>query len=117
MEKETKWGQTVVHDEVLAVIAARAALSVPGVASTNPRGWGDNLNSLMRHDASPLGVRIISLPEGHYGVEIHLALVFGTRFARVGRQVGQAVNNALQEAEGLYPDKIMVHVDGVRTGE
>ncbi len=117
MEKQTEWGQTVVHDDVLAAIAARAALSVSGVVQTSPRGLGNNLNSLVHHDALSRGIRVVQLGDGHYTVEIRLIMAFGTRLASVGRGVGQAVNEALREAVGLYPDKVTIHVDGIRTGE
>lgn len=115
MEKDTEWGQTVVHDDVLAVIAARAALTVPGVVQTSQRGLGENLNTLVRHDPAGRGVRVAQLDQGHYGVEIHLTLAYGSRFATVGRQVAEEVNNALKDAVGLYPDHIAIYIDGVRT--
>lgn len=114
VEKQTEWGQTVVNDDVLAVIAARSALTVPGVVQTSQRGISDNLGSLVRHDVVGRGVRIAPLADGHYAVEIHLVVAYGHRLAVVGRQVAQEVNQALKDAIGLYPDQLAIHVDGIR---
>lgn len=113
VEKRTEWGQTVVHDDVLAVVAARAVKTVPGVVRTGHRGLQDNLGNLVGHDGEARGVRIGALPEGHYTVEIHVTAKYGWRLAPVGREIGDAVNRALFEAVGWYPDQIAIHFDGV----
>ncbi len=114
MEKRTEWGQTTVHDEVLQVICARAALTVSGVVKTSQHGLSDNLGGLVGHDAEGRGVRIIEMKDGHYAVEIHLTAAYGVRLGSLGKKVGIAVNQALKDAVGLYPDRIAIHFEGTR---
>ncbi len=114
LEKRTEWGQTIVNDDVLAVIAAQAALTAPGVVQMSQSGLGDNLTNLVRHDMSSRGVRVTTLEDGHYAVDLHVLMAYGVRIATVGREVGRRVNDALKDAVGLYPDRIVIHVDGVR---
>ncbi len=117
MEKRTEWGQTVIHDEVLAALASRAAMAVPGVVQMSHHGLAGNLNSLVRHEVLGRGVRVTEGPEGHYTVDLYIVVQYGTRIAQLGRQVADSVQNALKEAVDLYPDHIAVHVEGVRTIE
>ncbi|NMP22412.1 Asp23/Gls24 family envelope stress response protein [Sulfobacillus sp. DSM 109850] len=117
MEKRTEWGQTIIHDEVLAALASRAALSVPGVVQMSQHGLADNLNSLVRHDILARGVRVDESGDGHYDVDLFLMVQYGVKIAQVGRQVADRVNQALKEAVGSYPDHIGIHVEGVRTIE
>lgn len=114
VEKRTEWGQTVVHEDVLGAIAIRAALMVPGVAQMSQHGIGDNLNTIVRHDASSRGVRVVETETGHYSVELYLHVYYGVRLAELGRQVGQGVNEALKDAIGQYPRDITIHIEGVR---
>ena len=114
MEKRTEWGQTVVHDDVVAAIAARAALTVPGVVQITQRGLTDNLTSLVRHEHAGRGVRVTQLGEGHYTLELHLICRYGARMAAVGRQVAAVVNEVLKEAVGQYPDDLAIHIEGIR---
>lgn len=102
------------HDDVLAVIAARAALTAPGVIEMSQSGLSSNLTSLVRHDILARGVRVTLLEDGHYSVDLHVFLAYGRRLSAVGRDLGQRVNEALKDAVGLYPDRIVIHVDGVR---
>lgn len=115
MEKRTEWGQTTVHDEVLQVICARAALTVPGVVKTSQHGLSDNLGGLVGHDVAGRGVRIIPMKDGRYAVEIHLTAAYGVRLGSLGKKVGAEINQALMEAVGLYPDRIAIHFEGIRT--
>lgn len=114
LEKHTEWGQTVVHDDVLAAIAARAALTVPGVVQMSQHGLGDNLNSLVRHDLLGRGVKVAQLDEDHYTLELYVVVEYGLNIRNVCRQVAQEVNDALKDAVGLYPDQMVIQVEGIR---
>lgn len=104
----------MVHDDVLAVIAARAALTVPGVVQMSQHGLGDNLTHLVRHESGGRGVKVTPLEDAHYAIELHVIVAYGARLSEVGKQVAQEVNMALKDAVGLYPDQLVIHVDGVR---
>lgn len=114
MEKRTEWGQTVVHDEVLAAVASRAAMSVPGVVEMSHHGLGDNLHNLVRHDPMGRGVRVGQLPDGHYAIDIYVVAQYGVRFGSLGRQIAERVNEALKMAVERYPDALTIHIEGVR---
>ncbi len=114
MEERTEWGKTVVHDDVLQAIAARAVLAVPGVVQMSQHGIGDNLNSLVRHELLNRGVRVSETGDGHYAIDLYIVVQYGMRMAQVGRQIGHEVNAALHEAVGAFPDQIAIHVEGVR---
>jgi uncharacterized alkaline shock family protein YloU len=114
VEERTEWGKTVVHDDVLQAIAARAVLAVPGVVQMSQHGIGDNLNSLVRHELLNRGVRVSETGDGHYAIDLYIVVQYGMRMAQVGRQIGHEVNAALHEAVGAFPDQITIHVEGVR---
>lgn len=113
MQKQTAWGQTVVHDEVLAALAARAVQTVPGVVRTSHHRLPENLGNLVGTDASTRGIRVTELPDGHYTVEIHLVCAYGVKLAAIGRHVAEAVNKTLFEAVNLYPDQLAIHIQGI----
>ena len=77
-------------------------------------GLGDNLTQLVRHETPGRGVKVISLDDSHYSIELHLVVAYGSRLAAIGKQVAHEVNAALKEAVGLFPDQMVIHVDGVR---
>lgn len=114
MEKRTEWGDTVVHDEVVAAIAARAALTVNGVVQTTQHGLSDNLSSLVHHDHGGRGVHVSQRGGGHYALEVHLVVTYGSRLPVLARQVADEVNHALFEAVGQYPDTLTLHIEGIR---
>ena len=114
MDKRTEWGDTVVHDDVVAAIAARAAVTVAGVVQTSQHGLSDNLSSLVRHDHGGRGVRVAQLGNGHYALDMHLVVHYGVRIPLLARQVADEVNRALFDAVGQYPDNLSIHIEGIR---
>ncbi|MCY0877902.1 MAG: Asp23/Gls24 family envelope stress response protein [Firmicutes bacterium] len=114
MEQRTELGETVVHDEVLATIARRAALTVPGVEDLQQRGLPENVQSWVHHALPFRGVRVVSREDGHYDIDLFVVVRYGVRIPSVARALQHAVNNALYEAVERYPDHLVIHVEGVR---
>lgn len=114
MKQKNEWGEMVVHDDVLAAIVAQACLSVAGVVEMSQRGLGDNLTSWVGRELPGRGVRVTSLDDSHFSLELYVIMEFGRRIPEVARQIGQVVNARVYEAIGDYPERLVVHVQGVR---
>lgn len=105
-------GTIHIADDVLAVIAASAALEVEGVS-----GLAANLSSdiaeLMGKKVHAKGVRL-SVSEDQVVVDISIMIRYGATIPEVARKVQEAVMNAVSNTSGMKVSRVNVQVAGVR---
>lgn len=94
-------GHSVISAEILASYAADAAREVPGV-----RGLVES--ALHRHR----GVRVDE-EDGAVGVELHLAVDWGTSVAELGAEVQRRVAGYLERMADVRPQRVDVVVDEI----
>ncbi len=113
MNKDTEWGQISVHDDVLAALAGAAALSVPGVAQMVARHHGDDTVEKISQEDLARGV-VITMDSIGMVVDISLMVRYGVKIKDVGLDVIRAVQRAMWDAVATRPNRIVIHVEGVR---
>ncbi|MGW5436974.1 Asp23/Gls24 family envelope stress response protein [Nocardia asteroides] len=115
--------ELVVGDAVIASVAARAALLVPGVARLEPGVLG-LVGHLARsgrqlwigqEPAASAGVRV-RRAGGLLDIQIDLALSAAGHVAEVGRAVQAAVAGAVAESTGTEVDSVQVFVLDIEPG-
>jgi len=94
-------GHSLISADILASYAADAALATPGVTGLVESG-------LHRHK----GVRILE-EEDRVGVELHVAVVWGTSVAALGADLQRRVADYLGRMADIAPDPVDVVVDEV----
>ncbi len=104
-------GNIHISEEVLAVIAAAAALEVEGVGSL-AANLGSDLAELLGKKNIAKGVRV-SMEEGAVVVDISLLVRYGSTVLEVAKQVQDAVANSVEATSGLDVKSVNVHVAGV----
>lgn len=111
----------VIADPVIAAVAARAALAVPGVARLEP-GVRGLVSSLVRMGkqrwtgADPIaadGVRVRREPGGALTVRLDLVLTADRRVATVGVAVQQEVSRVVSEQTGAVVAEVTVTVTDI----
>lgn len=113
MEQHTELGEMSVHDEVLRTIAGVAASESYGVVGMASRRVSDGIAVLLHRDHLARGVKIHEDGDG-YVVDLYVIVGYGVKIAEVGKAVARNVGQALRQAVGTPPKRVVVHVEGVR---
>ena len=105
-------GNIHISEEVLAVIAAAAALEVEGVASLSAN-LGSDLAELLGKKNLAKGIHI-SVGEGErVCVDVSILIQFGFTIPDVAKAVQDSVYSAIENTSGLEVECVNVHVGGV----
>ncbi|CAB1129172.1 Putative alkaline-shock protein [Candidatus Hydrogenisulfobacillus filiaventi] len=113
MERETPWGRLTVGEDVIATLAGLATVESYGVVGMIPRGVSEGLQELLRRENLARGVQVRE-EDGRLEVDVYVVVGYGVRIAEVGRAIVEHIGFRLQDAVGVRPQRITVHVQGVR---
>jgi len=113
METETPSVVPVIHlaNDVIAGIAALAALEVPGVAELGSRlveGLGEWLGQASDHR----GVRV-EVNQRRVSLALNLVVQYGTRIPDVAAKVQERVKSQVEYMTGLVVVQVDIHIQGV----
>ena len=106
---QTPEGRCIISEEVIATIAATAAMEVPGVASMAHRTM--DIRGLVNSSGTKT-VAVIN-NESETIVDVFVNLKSGFRIPEVAGQVQRQVKSAVQSMTGKPVTKINVHVAGM----
>jgi uncharacterized alkaline shock family protein YloU len=110
MPERSVMGRSLVSRRAIEDIVRSAVLGSYGVVGfVHDDGWG-RLRRLVGLGGS--GVRVRTGPE--FTVDLRLTVAFGLPVAEVARQVDSAVRYALRRAVDREPDRLTIHVGGMR---
>jgi len=104
-------GNIHISEEVLAVIAAAAALEVEGVGSLSAN-LGSDLAELLGKKNLAKGIRI-SVQEESVRVDVSILVKYGYTIIDVAKRVQDAVFTAIENTSGLSVESVNIHVAGV----
>ncbi len=102
-------GSVNISEEVIAVIAATAALETEGVAGLSA---GRDIYELLGKKNLSKGVRLTVEGE-NVKVDVWLTVKLGVSVNKVGARVQEAVSSAVESATGFTVTEVNVHVVGV----
>ena len=111
ISRPDEMGTIHISEEVLAVIAAAAALEVEGVGSM-AANLGSDLAELLGKKNMSKGIRVRLNGEAVV-VDISMLIKYGHTVIDVAKQVQDAVVNAVEATSGLPVEAVNVHVGGV----
>ena len=111
IEGNKSFGDVVIADEVLAIIAGIAATEVEGVHSMDG-GWsGDFISKLGIKDLAR-GVKV-QVREGEVKVDLSLNMEYGYAIPKVSDLVQDKVSASINNMTGLTVSEVNIRISGV----
>lgn len=111
IEGNKSFGDVVIADEVLAIIAGIAATEVEGVHSMDG-GWsGDFISKLGIKDLAR-GVKV-QVREGEVKVDLSLNMEYGYAIPKVSDLVQDKVSASINNMTGLNVSEVNIRISGV----
>lgn len=111
ISRPDEMGEINISEEVLAMIAAVAALDVEGVSALGS-GVGGDMSAAAARKSLSRAVRL-TVEEEEITVDIALLVSYGSAVPAVARTVQEAVVSAVENTSGLKVTRVNVSVTGV----
>ena len=106
-------GTTRVANEVVAWIAALAALEVDGVHAMYQSGGGPQIDRILRRSVAHRGVRVVMQPDDTLQIDMHVVMEAGAARHEMGAEVQRRVARAIEKMLGLDLTEVNVYVNEV----
>ena len=111
VSRSDELGNIHISEEVLAVIAAAAALEVEGVGGL-AANLGTDLAELLGKKTLSRGIRL-EVAEENVTVDVNILVKYGHTIPEVGRAVQEAVMSSIEATSGLTVEAVNDNVGGV----
>ena len=111
VSRSDELGNIHISEEVLAGIAAAAALEVGGVSGLSAN-LGSDIAELLGKKNLAKGVRV-KLTEDQVQVELSVMMAYGHTIPEIGRAVQDGVKAAMESMTGLNVSAVDVNVSGI----
>ncbi len=111
VSRSDELGNIHISEEVLATIAAAAALEVEGVSSLSANLGSDIAERLGKKNLAK-GVRV-KMEDEKVEVELSVLLTYGCTIPEVGKAVQEGVKAAVESMTGLEVAAVNVNVGGI----
>jgi uncharacterized alkaline shock family protein YloU len=105
-------GTVRVANEVVAWIAALAALEVPGVNAMYQTG-GQQIDRILRRPVAHRGVKVVMQPDDTLQIDVHVVMEAGADLPEMGAEVQRRVTRAIEKMLGLDLTEVNVYVNEV----
>ena len=113
VSRPDEMGNIHISEDVMAVIAAAAALEVEGVGSLAANLGNDLVEMLGGKKNLAKGVRVSSNEDGSLTVDVGILVKYGYSIPEVAAKVQDAVFSSLENTSGLTPACVNVNVTGI----
>jgi len=111
IERNNSFGDVVIADEVLAIIAGIAATEVEGVHSMDG-GWSGQFISKLGIKDLARGVKV-QVREGEVKVDLSLNMEYGYAIPKVSDLVQDKVSASINNMTGLIVSEVNIRISGV----
>ena len=111
IEGNNSFGDVVIADEVLAIIAGIAATEVEGVHSMDG-GWSGDFISKLGIKGLARGVKV-QVREGEVKVDLSLNMEYGYAIPKVSNLVQDRVSASINNMTGLNVSEVNIRISGV----
>ena len=111
IERNNSFGDVVIADEVLAIIAGSAATEVEGVHSMDG-GWSGQFISKLGIKDLARGVKV-QVREGEVKVDLSLNMEYGYAIPKVSDLVQDKVSASINNMTGLTVSEVNIRISGV----
>ena len=111
VSRSDELGNIHISEEVLAAIAAAAALEVEGVSGL-AANLGSDIAELLGKKNLAKGVRV-KMEEDKVEVELSVLMAYGYTIPEMGKSIQEGVKNAIESMTGLEVSGVNVNVGGI----
>ena len=111
VSRSDELGNIHISEEVLAAIAAAAALEISGVSSL-AANLGRDIAELLGKKNLAKGVRV-KMEDEKVEVELSVLMTYGHTIPETGRAIQDAVKAAIESMTGLEVSEVNVNVGGI----
>lgn len=111
VSREEELGNVSISEEVLATIAAAAAMEVEGISGLG-YGLGGDVTGLVNRKLLSRGVHL-SVEDGDVNVDIAVLVNYGYVVPEVAKAVQETIASAVENTSGLHVKNVNVTVAGV----
>ena len=111
IERNNSFGDVVIADEVLTIIAGIAATEVEGVHSMDG-GWSGQFISKLGIKDLARGVKV-QVREGEVKVDLSLNMEYGYAIPKVSDLVQDKVSASINNMTGLNVSEVNIRISGV----
>lgn len=109
----TKMGQIIIDNDVLAKYAGSAAVECFGVVGMASFSVKDGLVKMLKRESISHGVNVI-LEENKLTIHLHIIVAYGVSISAVAHNLINNVAYKVEEFTGISVNKITIFVEGVR---
>ena len=109
---ENSLGTVSIHNDVIAAIAYKAAVSVNGVAEL-PGDLLDGIAGMIGKKSVDRGIRV-DVQEGTVSIELNVILAHGVKIQNVAWELQQTVKTSIQDMTGMLVTAVNVIVQGIK---
>ena len=110
-EKKEEFGQIQIADEVVAVIAATAAMEIEGVLNASTAS-GNAFVEFFGKKSQTKGIKVNS-DGGELTLDMDIVVLFGTKIQFAATEVQKKVKSAVETMTGLSVAMVNVNVCGI----
>lgn len=109
----TKMGEIIIDNEVVAKYAGSAAVECFGIVGMASVNMKDGLVKLLKKESISHGVNVI-IEDNHIMIDMHIIVAYGVSINAVTENLIENVKYKVEEFTGLEVSRINVFVEGVR---
>lgn len=106
-----EYGTIRIADDVVATIAAMAAMEIDGVADMSG-GVTSNITGMLGKKNTGKGVKL-EIDGQKANIDLFLITRFGFRMPVVADEVQRKVKNAVEDMTGLEVNSVNIHIQGI----
>lgn len=104
-----------IADDVIAIIAGKAASEVTGVYSM-AGGFAGGISEVFGKKSYAKGIKVDN-SEGKLKIDVNIIVEYGSRIPDVAYEIQNRVKKAVESMTGLNVEEVNVHIQGVNTTE
>ena len=110
---ETMAGTVTISNEYFAKLIGKAVSSCYGVAGMVALGTQKLTGLFFRADQADKGIRVSGNIDSIV-VELHIIVTYGMNINAIAKSIINKVKYVVGEATGIYVDKVIVKIDGIK---
>jgi uncharacterized alkaline shock family protein YloU len=110
-EIKNGYGAIRITDDVVAIIAGKAAMEVPGVVNMSG-GIAGGISEMLGRKSLSRGVRV-EVGEKNAKIDLYIIVEYGCRIPEVAWNIQEKVKRAVESMTGLLVPEVNIHIQGV----
>lgn len=105
-------GSIQISEDVVASVAAMAALEVEGVCGLSSN-LGTDLAEMLGKKSLSRGIRITTVGENTLEIECNIIVLFGQPIFELAKQVQESIKASIESVTGLKTRQVNVNIGGI----